>query len=115
MDDRVVDWGSGVDISTRAFTSSEEPEDGGMGRAVCWVTYLIHSSSIAANIQHVSSYLAEHSLFRVATLTPGTSSCTEIAVWVSIIGTSLVLGLLGGAGRFIPKSYKERKKHLYPG
>jgi hypothetical protein len=38
MEGRLVDCGSGVEISTRALPSSEEPEDGGIGRAECWVT-----------------------------------------------------------------------------
>jgi hypothetical protein len=37
MEDRLVDCGSGVEIFTRALASSEE-EDGGVGRAGCWVT-----------------------------------------------------------------------------
>jgi len=40
MEDQLVDCGSDVEISTRALPSSEESEDGGMGRAEFWVTVL---------------------------------------------------------------------------
>ena len=32
--------GSSIEMSTRALPSSEEPEDGGIGRVGCWVTVL---------------------------------------------------------------------------
>ena len=38
MGGRLVDQGFEIEVSIRALLSSEELEDGGMGRTGCWVT-----------------------------------------------------------------------------